>query len=155
MDVSRRHFNFGIAGFLGALFMPKGSEASVPELEVASAASFNDHDHTPGYDGGGDVTLIGHVASEPVVKSYIKGDGSAGTRAFFRVAVESGTHRKTTSVVPIVAWGERAAWCARNLYKGASICLLGSLTADGDFHHVVLRRVETPRAKGRSEGARF
>ncbi len=156
MDVSRRHFNFGIAGFLGALFMPKGSEAAVPEPEVASAASFNDHDHTPGYTGAGagDVTLFGQVTSDPAVKSYIKSDRTDGTRAFFRMAVPS-THGKATTIVPIVAWGDRAAWCGRNLYKGDRIALVGSLHTDGDSSHIVLQRAETPRSSRHLSGERW
>ena len=140
MDISRRNFNFSVAGFFGALFAPKGSQAAIPGPEaIPTTAKFNDHDHNP----AGNTTLIGHVSSQPTFKSCIKEDGSIGTRAFFRVACDG-------KFIPVVAWDKRAAWCRDHLQPGFSIMLLGSTVATGkDSYHIEMHRAETPNPPAR------
>jgi single-stranded DNA-binding protein len=82
------------------------------------------------------VTIVGRLAGKPVLKGYTKKDGTAGFRAFMRVAVtrlsDLGRKReeRRTNFVPVVCWGPLAQRCAEYLDKGTEVTIGGELIAE-------------------------
>lgn len=86
-------------------------------------------------------TLVGRLAADPVVKSYKRADGTAGTRCFLRLAVtrkmdrakKIGDEGRRTNFVPCVAWGKRAELCAQYLAKGTMVAISGEIIAESQI----------------------
>jgi hypothetical protein len=79
--------------------------------------------------------LIGKVVDQPRIKVYTKEDGSSGARIFFRLNCGN-------TVIPVVAWEEKALWCNSNLLAGTPLIISGHEVLDVGFPHVVLNTVE-------------
>ena len=83
-------------------------------------------------------TLVGRLAANPLVKSYNRADGTAGTRCFLRLAVtrkmdrakKIGDATRRTNFVPCVAWGKRGELCAQYLAQGTMVAISGEIIAE-------------------------
>jgi single-stranded DNA-binding protein len=86
-------------------------------------------------------TLVGRLAADPMVKSYNRADGTAGTRCFLRLAVtrkmdrakKIGDATRRTNFVPCVAWGKRGELCAQYLAQGTMVAISGEIIAESQL----------------------
>ena len=86
-------------------------------------------------------TLVGRLAADPLVKSYNRADGTAGTRCFLRLAVtrkmdrakKIGDSTRRTNFVPCVAWGKRGELCAQYLAQGTMVAITGEIIAESQL----------------------
>jgi single-strand DNA-binding protein len=86
-------------------------------------------------------TLVGRLAADPMVKSYNRADGTAGTRCFLRLAVtrkmdrakKIGDSTRRTNFVPCVAWGKRGELCAQYLAQGTMVAISGEIIAESQL----------------------
>ena len=83
-------------------------------------------------------TLVGRLAADPMLKNYVRADGTAGTRCFLRLAVtrkmdrakKIGDVTRRTNFVPCVAWGKRGELCAQYLAQGTMVAISGEIIAE-------------------------
>jgi len=86
-------------------------------------------------------TVVGRLAADPMVKSYNRADGTAGTRCFLRLAVtrkmdrskKIGDASRRTNFIPLVAWGKRGELCAQYLAQGTMIAVTGEIIAESQL----------------------
>ena len=155
MNINRRSFIGGVAGLLSAPAIAKALHIRPSEERRDAEVPDN-----PEVDQlvGNQVHLEGTIATDPILKSYVKehpiGKTSIGSRTFFRLKVGD-------KYLPVVAWGDQAEqlqWHSihRGLRKGSKIRVLGELTAERglegkEWWHVTLERFEILSYEGETK----